>query len=124
MVYYTYEMNQAGSGKEGFFVIIQTVDKHDFVKVFDDWNHSDNFSVAGRETLFDYLDELSEDCGTPLELDPIAICCDFGEYTKEELIQDYGEDDEDIEALLERLNYETLILEVGTEPERWIVQAF
>jgi hypothetical protein len=60
--------------------IVQTVDKHDFVRAFDDYNRSENFSVEAREALFDYLDELSDDTGENIELDVIAICCDYTEY--------------------------------------------
>ena len=39
-----------------------------------------NFSYKGLEVLYDYLIELEEDTGTELELDVIAICCNYNEY--------------------------------------------
>ena len=40
----------------------------------------DNFSYEGLRALYDYLEEYEEDTGEELELDVIAICCDFSEY--------------------------------------------
>ena len=37
------------------------------------------FSYDGLEILFDHLDQLSDDLGEPLEMDVIAICCDYAE---------------------------------------------
>ena len=39
-----------------------------------------NFSYSGLKALFDYLEELEQDTGEELELDVIALCCDFTEY--------------------------------------------
>ena len=40
----------------------------------------DNFSYEGLGALFNYFTEFEEDCGTELELDPIAFCCEYSEY--------------------------------------------
>jgi len=92
--------------------MIKTITEFDFIKSFDDCNRSDNFSVAGRRALFEMLEELSPD----MELDPIAVCCDFSEYKDlEELKQDYAYD-EDLEEDDEILDYyrdQTLVLELG-----------
>ena len=40
----------------------------------------DNFSYSGLGALFGYLEELSEDIGEDIEMDVIAICCDYSEY--------------------------------------------
>jgi hypothetical protein len=40
----------------------------------------DNFSYAGLTALYEYLTQLEEDTGQEIELDPIALCCDFTEY--------------------------------------------
>ena len=75
--------------------MIKTITEWDFVKSFDDVNRSSNFSVAGRKALFEMLEEINPD----MELDPIAICCDFTEYPSlEEWKEDYGYEphDEDV----------------------------
>ncbi len=43
-------------------------------------NYSNNFSVEGAKALQSYLDNLSDDCDTKYEFDPIAWCCEFTEY--------------------------------------------
>lgn len=53
-------------------------------------NRDNGFSYAGARVLVDYLDELSEDCGKNIEFDSVAIRCDYSEYTKEELIENYS----------------------------------
>jgi hypothetical protein len=42
--------------------------------------HGDAFSYEGLGALFEYLTEYEEDTGAELELDVVAICCDFDEY--------------------------------------------
>lgn len=54
----------------------------------------ENFSYEGLEVLFDYLEEYEESTGTELELDVIALCCDWSECTVEELANDYSLDEE------------------------------
>jgi hypothetical protein len=54
------------------------------------------FSYEALGLLFDWFDELGED----IELDVIAICCDYSEDTPESIAQNYDididEDDDDI----------------------------
>lgn len=40
----------------------------------------DNFSWGGLSALYNYLRDYEDDVGQELELDVIAICCDFTEY--------------------------------------------
>lgn len=72
--------------------IVKTVDLHDFRQEFRDSNRTENFSHQGLEVLFDYLEELSEDLGEPIELDVIALCCEYSEGTPEEIAEAYGID--------------------------------
>mgnify|MGYP001037266939 FL=1 len=71
-------------------MIVRTVSENQFVEAFDTANRSNNFSVEARRALFDYLEELSDDMGESIELDPIAICCDWSEYTETELVREFG----------------------------------
>lgn len=56
-----------------------TIDSYDFIKAFEELR-PDNFTRAGLNALFDYLEEFEADTGHEMELDVIAICCDFTEY--------------------------------------------
>jgi len=53
----------------------------------------DQFSYEGMELLFDFLEE----CDPDMELDVIALCCDYSENSPEAIIEAYGieSDDED-----------------------------
>ena len=72
--------------------IVMTVDKHDFIDAFRRYNRQDQFSYEGLEVLFDYLDNLSDDIGEPIELDVIALCCEYYESSIDELIENYDID--------------------------------
>ncbi len=48
----------------------------------------DSFSRAGLVALFDYLEQYEEECGSELELDVIAFCCEFTEY---ESLEEFNE---------------------------------
>ena len=53
----------------------KTINFYDFEQAFRDYDRIDNFSREGLQTLFNYL----EDANPELELDVIAICCDFSQ---------------------------------------------
>ena len=71
-------------------MIYQTVNRSDFIKAFDEYNRAGNFTINARNELFEYYSELSDVAGD-FELDVIAICCDWGEYTEKELIESFGD---------------------------------
>jgi hypothetical protein len=49
----------------------------------------DNFTHEAYELLFDYF----EDCDPDMELDVIAICCDYSEDTPEGIANNYWDRD-------------------------------
>ena len=51
-----------------------------FRREFKAYGRDDNFSYAGLGALFEYLEESESDIGKGVELDVIALCCDFCEY--------------------------------------------
>ena len=70
----------------------------------------DNFSYEGLTALYGYLEQYEEDTGTEMELDVIAICCDFAESTPSEIRQNYSID-EGID-LIEYLQERTTVIEI------------
>ena len=58
----------------------------------------ENFSYEALGELFEYLEQFEQDCGQELELDVIAICCDFSEDTYEQIADQYGIDLEGLES--------------------------
>jgi len=66
-----------------------------------------NFSYAGVEALFNYLDVMSEDIGENIELDPVAWCCDYTEWESiQEFIDYYGDHFDDKWEELRREYYD------------------
>ena len=51
-----------------------------FADAFRRMGREDQFSREALEALFNYLEEYEQDTGEDLELDVIALCCDFTEY--------------------------------------------
>ena len=79
-------------------MIVRTINEYDFKDAFKKMNRQDNFSDYGLTKIFEYLEMFSEDRGENIELDVIAICCEYVEYDSlEELQADYkdidGQDD-------------------------------
>ena len=70
----------------------QTVNIHEFRDAFYRMGRKDNFSYEGLEILFDHLEECAQDMGEEIELDVIALCCDYAESTIDALICDYSID--------------------------------
>ena len=63
-----------------------------FCDAFRDMDRNDNFSYAGKRALFDYLEQYEEDCGVEVELDVIALCCEYYEQDLDGIISDYSID--------------------------------
>tara|TARA_R100000458_G_C8022666_1_gene81693 strand:+ start:186 stop:488 length:303 start_codon:yes stop_codon:yes gene_type:complete len=72
--------------------MIQTVNEHDFVSAFLDWDYyKDCFSYEGLKSLFKHFEDVIEDTGEQIELDVVAICGEYQEYENlAEIQQDYS----------------------------------
>lgn len=77
----------------------KTISLYDFRKGFEDMNRSNNFSYEGLTALFEYFEQLENDCSIEIELDVIAICCEYTEYENIEELQKNYSDIEDMEDL-------------------------
>lgn len=108
----------------------KTVNFYHFERAFRDFDRYDNFGHYGLKALFDYLEDLEEDCGE-IELDVIAICCDYSNYNSAteaatEMITGFekekNETEEETEArALEELQENTTVIE---HKEGIVVQSF
>ncbi len=82
-------------------------------------SYRQNFSYVGLEALYNYFNELSEDMEQDIEYDPIAICCEWAEYSSlEDLQLEYP----DI-ATMEDLGNETSVILIP-ETSMFIIQRF
>ena len=98
----------------------QTVQFSDFCDAFHAYGRDHQFSYNGKRALFDFLEEQEADIGEELELDVIALCCDFVEYANLADFQaDYNvEDYPDVDAIAS----ETIVIRI--DDDAFIIQQF
>ena len=103
----------------------------------------ENFSYQGLKALFAYLEDYETDTGTPVEMDVIAICCEYSEYQNlDDLLAEYEIADNmfyDLRDIknLEQLRDYTIVIPISEEftsidingimssnKEAFIIQAF
>jgi hypothetical protein len=109
-----------------------TISLYDFRDAFHEAGRGNQFSYDGFRVLFEYLEEYEASTGSEVELDVIALCCEFDEGNAEEIVDNYrytfNEDenkDEDSrhDAILQFLNDRTMVC--GSTKDGFIVyQAF
>lgn len=112
----------------------QTIGFCQFCDAFRDADRKENFSYEGKRVLFDYFEDMESQTGEDMELDVIAICCDYSELSTEDIIREYNiditnddcepiTDDEELEELVrDYLNDNTCI--VGEVPGGFVFQVF
>lgn len=86
----------------------QTINETDFIDAFNRIR-PENFSYEGLQKLFEYLEQLEQDTGEELELDVIAICCDYTESTIEDALKDNNCES------IEELESDTQVIRVDDE---------
>ena len=89
--------------------MITTVTRNSFI---DEFNaiRPNNFNYAGLNALYAYLEQYEEDTGEQIELDVIAICCDFCQYENiEEACSAYDLKDR------EELEHNTIVIDCADD---------
>lgn len=106
-----------------------TVSRYDFERAFVDAGRKEQFSYEGLSVLFDYLEDYEEQTGEEIELDVIALCCDYYEETVRTIADNYGlelpedeDEDEHREAVRHYLNNHTII--AGETADSFVYVAF
>lgn len=58
-----------------------TLSEYDFCRAWETNEERKNqFTHSAQKALYEYLTQYEEDCDTEIELDIIALCCDYTEY--------------------------------------------
>ena len=70
----------------------------EFCDSFRDADRNENFSYEGKRALFDYLEEYEDGSGEEIELDVVALCCDFYEDDVDDIISNYSIDLSDLDV--------------------------
>ena len=103
-------------------MLIKKVYFNDFLEEFKKYDREDQFSYEGKKALFNYLNELGEDLGEPIELDIIGLCCDFTEYNSLEEFNDaYGYSVDEVNSI-DDISYYTTVISI--DDESFIIQNF
>ena len=72
----------------------QTISFGQFQDAFYNMDRQNQFSYKGKKALFDFLEEYEDSTDEEVELDVIALCCDYVEYEDiEEFWLDYDKED-------------------------------
>lgn len=92
-----------------------TVNFYRFERAFIEMGRAEQFSRGALEAIFDYIEEYEEDSGEEIEMDVVALCCEWSEYEcAADAAIEYGwrppsrDDDESYEDFEERKNEEAL----------------
>ena len=91
-----------------------TIDFYDFRESFRRYDRESSYTREGLEMLFNYFEELESNLGEDIELDVIAICCDYDENHWEDIASNYlidltdcEDEDDKIEAVRQYLEDNT-----------------
>jgi hypothetical protein len=96
-------------------MIYTQVTKHSFIDAFKQSSRKDQFSYDALEAIYEYLEDYSQDSGENVELDIVAICCDWAEENYKDVFNTHPidcdsenpTDDEIKEAVQDYLEYHT-----------------
>tara|TARA_R110000751_G_scaffold53672_1_gene116095 strand:+ start:155 stop:454 length:300 start_codon:yes stop_codon:yes gene_type:complete len=95
----------------------QSVNMYAFERAFKNFER-DNFSYDGLKALFEYLEDLESDIGEEIELDVIALCCDYAEYDS---LKEYNDAYDTKYSEIDLIQDDTTLIKIeGTE--RFIIQ--
>jgi len=94
----------------------QSVNFSAFCDAFHAYKRYDQFGYQALQILFEYLEEMESETGEELELDVIALCCDYSVDSVADIAENYGIDLSDCEdedskrdAVTEYLNDNTIV---------------
>jgi len=98
----------------------KTINFYDFRDAFHKAGRENQFTYEGKKALFDYLEEYEDSTGEQIELDVIALCCDYAEYDS---IEDFWlEYDQEEYPDMDAIEYNTQVIMI--DDEAFIIQQF
>lgn len=82
----------------------QTINESEFRSAFHSMGRGQQFSYEGLTIIYEALEQFEQDTGEDMELDVLALCCDYSEMTEKEIRDTYGdmiEDEDNVEEFLQ-----------------------
>jgi len=103
-----------------------TIYKASFIDAFTRAGRASQFSRPALELIFEYIEQLEADTREDIELDVVAICCEYAESSASDLLGDHlidfdGVGDE-TDAVREYLHNHTVV--VGETPDGFVYAQF
>lgn len=101
----------------------QSINFSAFVDAFHAYKRYDQFGYDALKVIFDYLEEYEEETGQEIELDVIAICCDYSVEHYTSIASNYSidldglDDDEAKSAVIEYIQDNSSYLGEATDGE-------
>jgi hypothetical protein len=87
----------------------QAINFNGFCDAFRDAGRNEQFSYEGKKALYEYLEQYEEETGQEIELDVIALCCEYSEEPLQDVLDNYNL------ASLEKLQDNTQVIPVDDE---------
>ena len=100
--------------------MIKKVYQDDFIDEFRNMGRGEQFSIQGLEALFEYLEDYEDSTGEQVELDVIALCCEYTEYAD---LDDFQNDYSDEYETIEDIEYNTNVIMLS-DGRGFIIQEF
>jgi hypothetical protein len=96
----------------------QTINFSSFIDAFRAYARYDQFGYQALRVIFDFLEQYEQDCNEELELDVIAICCEYDSSHYKDIADNYridlsdadGDEDAEKQIVLDYLNDNTMVL--------------
>lgn len=96
----------------------QSINFSDFCDAFHAYDRYDDFGSQALRVIFDYLEDYGDQTGEEVELDVIAICCDYSSEHYKDIADNYsidlsnadGDEDSEKQIVLDYLNDNTMVM--------------
>ena len=107
----------------------QSVNFNDFINAFKAYDRYDGYGYEALKVIFDYIEEYEDSCGVEVDLDVIAICCDYSAEHYTDIASNYSidlegmEEDEAKDAVIVYIQDNTTFLGL-TDDDQIVYQCF
>ena len=94
----------------------QSINFSQFIDAFKAHDRYDGYGYEALKVIYNYLEEYEEETGQEIELDVVAICCDYSAENHTDIAANYSidldglDDDEAKNTVIEYLQYHTSYL--------------
>ena len=94
--------------------MIQTINLSDFRDAFRRYGRGEQFTPAALSLIFEYIEEYEQETGEQVELDVVALCCEWCEQSPEDIAMAYNleicvSEENTLQTVLDYLHDETQV---------------